>query len=186
MLNEISQSNIKKKMNEVLIYLENEIKKLNITGINYDLISNLLINYYGNLTKLKYLSKISIENKFSLRISLFDKKIKNIVEKTILLSKLDLNLSNDIKDIIITVPVITQERKKDILKIIKKKIELAKVSIRNKRKLIKNKIVFFLKEKIINKEQEKSNIKKLQEIVNFYIKEINFIYIKQKKKMLNN
>ncbi len=174
--------NVKDEMCKCINILKTNVSRYT-GGINIKFISHLLIDYHGNKIFLYKLSRIVLDNYNSLRISLFDFSIKNNVKRSIYLSKLDLNIVEIGNDLIITLPVLTEEKKKKILKLLKNEIELSKILIRNIRRKYKNKLKIFLKNKYINEDEKKNINVKLQKDTDFYIKEIDDIFLDQKKKL---
>ncbi len=182
-MNIFNEIDIKKKMDKCIFSCEKNINKYSINNINTKIISDLLIDYYGNKIALYKLSKIIVENYNSLRVSLFDNSIKNVVKKCICLSKLDLNVVNDKNDLIVYLPLLTEERKIKILKLLKNEIELSKISVRNVRREFKNRFRLFFKKKIISKDEEIIISNKLQKITEFYIKKLEVIFISKKNRL---
>ncbi len=180
--NGFNKLNIEDKFKECLFNYINKISKFNINFLDTKIISDLLINYYGESIPLSKLSKICIDNTI-IKISLFDKNIKNIVKKKIFLLNLNLNINDDKDDILIYIPPLTQEKRFFFVKLLNKEKELAKISIRNIRMNFKNKIKLIYK-KEFSIDEEKNILNKLQKYTDFYINKINLIFIEKKKKIL--
>ncbi len=181
-LENISKKHIKKKMELCLINFKKKINKFNINFLDTNIISNLLIDYYNKKVFLYKLSNISIERKNCFRIGLFDKSIKNIVKKSILSLKLDLNINEDNDDILIYIPPLTEEKRFYLIKLLKKEFELSKISIRNVRKYFKIKFKSFIKN---NKDEINEFNFLLQEITNLYIEKLVTLFKNKKKNILN-
>ncbi len=184
-MEKFNEFDIKKEMSDCVCVFKKNINRY-IGNINTEIISRLLVDYYGNKVFLYKLSRITIENFNSLRISLFDASIKNNVKKSIFLSKLDLNITDSGKDLIVYLPLLTEERKKKILKLLKNDMELAKILIRNIRRKFKNKFKLFVKNGSFSKDEEKNINIKLQKNTDFYIKEIKNIFLNRKKQLFLN
>ncbi len=181
----IKESLIEKEMLKCIFYFEEKIKRIHISRINTKIISHLIIKCYDKTYVLNDLSRISIDNSSTIRISLFDKCIIRNVEKSILLSKLDVYMLRDKYDIILHIPILTEERRNNVLKNLKIEKELAKVAIRNKRKFFKNKIKDLLKDKDINDSYCKIINNKLQNITNSLVEKINIIFKIKEREILN-
>ncbi len=181
-LNNISKIDIEKKMNLCLINLKKKISKFNINFLDTNIISNLVIDYYGKKTFLYKLSNIFIEKKNCFRICLFDKNIKNIVKKSILSLKLNLNINEDKNDILIYISPMTGEKRLYLIKLLKKEFELSKVSIRNVRKYFKIKFKSFIKN---NKDKINEFNLLLQKLTDLYIEKLNILFKNKKKSILN-
>ncbi len=181
-LNNINEIDIKKKMNLCLVNFKEKISKFNINFLDTNIISNLLINYYGKKIFLYKLSNILIEKKSCFRICLFDKSIKNIVKKSILSLKLDLNINEDKNDILIYISPITCEKRFYLIKLLKKEFELSKISIRNIRKCFKIKFKSFIKN---NRDEINKFNFLLQKLTDLYIEKLNILFKNKKKNILN-
>ncbi len=184
-MEKFSEFDIKKEMSECVVNFKKNINRY-IGNIKTEIISRLLVDYYGNKVFLYKLSRITIENFNSLRISLFDSSVKNSVKKSIYLSKLDLNITDSGKDLIVYLPLLTEERKKKILKLLKNDMELAKVLIRNIRRKFKNRFKIFVKNGSLSQDEEKNINIHLQKNTDFYIKEIKSIFLSRRNKLFLN
>ncbi len=184
MFNSIDENEIKNKMEKCVFGFQNKIKSFRTNIVNINIVSDLLVNCYGKYISLINLSRIVLDNNFTIRISLFDNNIKNNVKKAILLSKLNLNPIDCNNEIIINFPPLNNESRKNIVKNLKIETEKVKISIRNIRKIFNIKNKKLKKEKLINKDIESKNCKKIQDITNFYIKNINVIYLNKEKEIL--
>ncbi len=184
MLVYICENEIKNEMEKCILNFKEKIKIFRTNFIDIDIISNLLVHCYGKYISLMNLSRIILDNNHTIRISLFDKNIKNIVKKSILLSKLNLNPVDCNDDIIIYFPPLNEEKRKDIVKKLKCELEKIKISIRNVRKIFNIENKCLLKKKLINKDVEKKNYKNIQDITDFYIKKADLTFISKKKQIL--
>ncbi len=181
----INELDIKKKMEICLINFKKNINKFNINFLDVNVISNLLINYYGKKIFLNKLSKISIEKRCCFRICLFDKNIKNIVKKSILSLNLNLNLNENKNDILIFIPPLTEEKRFFFIKLLKKEFELSKISIRNIRKYFNNKIKLLIKNITYSKDEKNKFCFLLQKNTNLYINKLDILFNNKKKNILN-
>ncbi len=186
MLYKISEKDIKHKMDKCIISFNKKISKFRINNLNFDYIYNLHIDYYGKKTNLSKLINISIINNNSLKILCFDKNIKNKIRRVIDVSNLNLttNISNN--DIIINLPIITQDYRNKIINLLKNELEFFKISLRNIRKVFKNKIKILFINKVISKDENILFNNNLQLITNKYIKKLNFFFLNKKKDILIN
>ncbi len=186
MLYLIEDSDIKKKMDECVSSFKKKISNYNVNKININIFSDLIINYFGENINLGKLSNIVIINNNLIKISLFDKNIKNNVRKVIETSNLNVSTNIDNNNILINLPPITENYRKNIFNKLKYDFEKYKVNIRNIRKFfnIKNKNLWL--NKYINEDQFKLFNKKIQIFTNNYINLINIIFNNKKKIILNN
>ncbi len=182
MFKNIYDNFVSKEMFKYIDDFKKKINKFSVNKFNIKLISDLNIFCYGRNIKLINLCKINLKDNI-LIISLFDKNIVNLVEKSILLTKLDFNFSRKGNDIILNIPPLTNDRRNNILKLLKKELEFYKIFIRNKRKDFKKKILYFLKNKELSLNEKFFYDKKIQYDTDKCINELNNLYLLKKKEI---
>ncbi|MFP4083313.1 MAG: ribosome recycling factor [Desulfonatronovibrio sp.] len=123
-----------KKMDKAILNLEKEFSKLRTGRASTGLVEEVMVDYYGALTPLNQLASISIPDSRTIAIQPWDRNAFSSVEKAIMKSDLGLNPVNDGKIIRINIPPLTEERRKDLVKLAKKYSEDAKIAIRNIRR----------------------------------------------------
>ncbi|RQD63129.1 MAG: ribosome recycling factor [Desulfonatronovibrio sp. MSAO_Bac4] len=122
------------KMSKAIQSLEKEFSKLRTGRASTGLLEDVMVDYYGTMTPLNQLASISIPDSRSISIQPWDRNAFSSVEKAIMKSDLGLNPVNDGKVIRINIPPLTEERRKDLVKLAKKYSEDTKVAIRNIRR----------------------------------------------------
>jgi ribosome recycling factor len=128
------QQVLDEKMKKSLSVLKEELNTVRAGRANPALLDKITVDYYGSPTPLKNISNISVPDPRSLVISPFDPKSINGIEKAINVANLGINPSNDGKVIRLVIPAVTEERRKELIKVIKKYGEDAKVAVRNERR----------------------------------------------------
>ncbi|GAE29276.1 ribosome recycling factor [Alkalihalobacillus hemicellulosilyticus] len=124
----------KSRMEKAIDSLNRDLAKLRAGRANPALLDRITVEYYGAETPLNQLATISVPEARLLTIQPFDKSSIGEIERAILKSELGLTPANDGSIIRITIPPLTEERRKDLVKIVKKSAEEAKVAIRNVRR----------------------------------------------------
>ncbi|MCV2528518.1 MAG: ribosome-recycling factor [Candidatus Lightella neohaematopini] len=176
---------VEKLMNDSVKLFINKINKINIYCISPDLIKNIKVKHYNKVMLLHTISSIIIDNNNTIFIDVFNKKLLSSVKKSIRDSKLELNQSFINNKICISNPILTNERRHNILKLINNETEIARISIRNIRHNYLNKIKSsYKKNKFFNKDEFKLVSNKIQEITNFWINKINNHYSTIEKEIL--
>ena len=122
------------KMNKTISVLKQELGGLRAGRANPQLLDRLMVDYYGTQTPINQLGNISTPEPRLLVISVWDQKAIPAIEKAIQKSELGINPANDGRVIRLVFPELTEERRKELVKIVKKKGEEAKVAIRNIRR----------------------------------------------------
>lgn len=127
-------SNAKAKMDKAISAYTRELASVRAGRANASLLDRVSVDYYGAPTPINQLAGISVPEARLLVIQPYDKTILGEIEKAILKSDLGLNPSNDGSIIRIAIPALTEERRKELVKVVKKEAEEAKIAIRNIRR----------------------------------------------------
>lgn len=150
-----------------------------------NMLDGIMVNYYGNPTALNQVANLSAPEARALTIEPWDISVIKDVEKAILSSNLGLTPNNNGKLIRLQIPELTEDRRKDYLKLAKKEDEEGKIAIRNIRKDVNNKLRKMQKEKEITEDELKAYETKVQDITDKYIKNIDDIFVKKEKEIMS-
>jgi ribosome recycling factor len=164
------------KMKKAIQITKDELSHIRTGRASTALVENVKVEYYGVATQLKEIANISVPEADLIVIQPWDKNCVNDVEKAIWKADLGLTPNNDGTVIRLSIPPLTEERRKEMVKIVKKEIESAKVAIRNIRREINDKIKKLEKNSDISEDQSKEAQKEVQELTDRYIKEMDEIY----------
>ncbi|WP_434756794.1 ribosome recycling factor [Borrelia puertoricensis] len=172
------------KMGKVLLSLESEYRSLRTGRINSSLFDKILVDYYGEKTPLTRVANVSIPEARLIVIQPWDKSLLSKIEQAILNSDLSMNPSSDGAVLRIKVPVLTVERRREIVKQAKKIAEEYKVAARNVRQELNNKVKKQEKDSQITEDDLRRILDDIQRDTNSYIKKIDEIFdIKTKEIM---
>ena len=171
----------RESMQNSILHLEKELLNIRAGKANPSMISSVLVEYYGSLTPISQVSNINTPDAQTISIQPWEKDKLQDIEKAILTSNLGFNPMNNGESIIITIPPLTEERRKELVKISKAEIEKTKVSIRNARKDANNE----LKKCEVSIDQKSISEEDIQELTNDYIKKADDIYLKKEKEILS-
>ena len=128
------QQVLEEKMKKSLSVLKEELNTVRAGRANPALLDKVTVDYYGSPSPLKNISNISVPDPRTLMISPFDPKSIHDIEKSINVANLGINPSNDGKVIRLVIPAVTEERRKELIKVVKKYGEDSKVAVRNERR----------------------------------------------------
>jgi ribosome recycling factor len=148
------------------------------------LIERLQVEYYGSPTPLIQLATISVPEPRSLLIRPFDASTLKTIERAILASDLGLTPNNDGKSIRLNLPPLTEERRRELVKVVHNRVEEARVAARNVRRDSIRDLREFLQEKMISEDDLERGEEELQKITDQYIEEINAIGEHKEKEIL--
>lgn len=167
--------NAEERMKKSIVSLENEFNALRTGRASAALFDKIRVDYYGQPSPLSQVANISIPEARLVVIQPWDKNLINEIEKAIMSSELSLNPSNDGKVIRINIPPLTEERRKDLVKVAKNTAEQSRVAIRNIRRDAIESIKQLEKNKEISEDEQKVGETKVQKLTDTYVKKINDI-----------
>lgn len=148
------------------------------------LVEKLQVEYYGNPTPLQQLATISIPEPRMILIRPFDVSTLKGIERSILASELGLTPNNDGKQIRLNLPPLTEERRRDLVKLVNARAEEGRVAIRNIRRDINKDLRDFEEEKMISEDELKDGEEEIQKITDEFIEQINKIGEKKQTEIL--
>jgi len=131
---ELVYEEAKEKMDEAMERLVKELRKIRAGKANPSMLDGVMVEYYGSQTPLKNVSNVSTPDPKTIQIQPFEKSLIEEIEKAIQKANLGFNPQNDGHTVRISIPALTEERRKDLVKMTRAVAEQAKVSIRNGRK----------------------------------------------------
>ncbi|MCX7977059.1 MAG: ribosome recycling factor [Bellilinea sp.] len=172
------------RMKGAIQSLEEDLAGIRTGRATPALIEKLPVEYYGVATPLMQLATISVPDARTLLIKPFDATGLKAIERAIITSNLGLTPNNDGKTLRLNLPPLTEERRRDLVKLVNQRLEEAKVAIRNVRRDILKDLRDFEKEKMISEDELKKGEDELQKLTDKMISEIDRIgEIKQKEIM---
>lgn len=160
------------KMVKSVESLENEYSNIRAGRANPNILNNIKVEYYGVPTPLQQVGNVSVPEARTIVITPWETSLLKEIEKAILCSDLGLTPNNDGKSIILNFPELTEERRKDLVKDIKKKGENAKVAVRNIRRDANDHIKKQLKANEISEDEQKEYEEKVQKLTDKYVDQI--------------
>ncbi len=163
------------RMKKSIISLEQEFDTLRTGRASAALFNKIRVDYYGQQTPLTQVANISTPEARLVVIQPWDKNLIGVIEKAIMTSELSLNPSNDGKVIRLSIPPLTEERRKDLVKVAKNIAENSRVSIRNIRRDAIDSIRQLEKNKEISEDELKLGENNIQKITDSFVKKINEI-----------
>ena len=183
MMNEVLQET-KERMGKSQKAFENEMAKVRTGRASTALLDSVKVDYYGTLTLLSQMATISIPESRLITIKPWDVSVINQVEKAILKANLGLTPSNDGKLIRISIPPLTEDRRKEIAKSISTICEDFKVAVRNIRRDSNEMLKDLQKDGDISEDDSFKAQKQVQESTDGYIKKLDKIFADKEKEIL--
>lgn len=174
----------KKRMEGALAALDKDFGKLRTGRATTSLVDNIVVDYYGTPTPINQLASVSVPDPKTLTIQPWDKGAFAAVEKAILASDLGLTPNNDGSVIRITIPALTEERRKELVKVAKKYTEDCKISIRNIRRDLNDQLKTMEKDKEISEDEKKKGEADVQKLTDDYVKQADAAAATKEKEIL--
>jgi len=175
----------KEKMKKTLAVIQKDLTTLRAGRANPQILDKITVDYYGSPTPLNQLGNISAPEPRMLVISLWDSKMIGAVEKAILKSDIGINPSNDGKVIRLMVPELNAERRKDLVKQVRKMVEEGKVAIRAIRRDANDQIKKLKKDSKITEDDAKLAETELQKATDAAIKDADKLCQAKEKEILS-
>lgn len=172
MINEI-RKDAETRMDKCVEAFKNTISKIRTGRASPSILDGIMVDYYGSSTPLRQLASVTVEDSRTLKINVFDRSISAAVEKAIMTSDLGLNPSSAGTDIRVPLPALTEERRKDLIKIVRSEAEQGRVSVRNVRRDANDKVKALLKDKEISEDEERRSQDDIQKMTDVFIKKVD-------------
>ena len=173
------------KMNKTINVMKQEYNSLRAGRANPQALDRITVDYYGSPTPINQVGNISVPEPRMLIIALWDTKMIPAVEKAIQKSDLGINPANDGKVIRLIFPELTQERRKELAKVIRKKAEESKVAVRSIRRDAMEDIKKQKKDNLLTEDDQKKLEEKVQKLTDDKVKEIDTIAQAKEKEIMS-
>ncbi len=157
---------LQENLDKSIAHLEHEFKGIRAGKANPSMLSSVTVDYYGSQTPLSQVANVGTLDAHTITIQPWEKSLINEIEKAIRNADLGFNPTNNGESVIINVPILTEERRTELVKIASNEAENAKISIRNHRR----DALHELKKLDISEDEEKNTAVDIQEKIDAYIK----------------
>ncbi len=172
------------RMKKSVAALDTDFSAIRTGRASASLFDKIKVDYYGQQTPLAQAATISIPESRMVVIQPWDRGLLGAIEKALISSELSLNPSNDGKVIRIQIPPLTEERRKELVKLAKNHAEQGKVAVRNIRRDANDSLKKLLKDKEISEDQEKQGEDKVQKLTDTYIAQIDELLKKKELEIM--
>jgi len=174
----------KENMEKALKAFDKELGKLRTGRAHAAILDGIKVDYYGTPTPLSQVASISVPEPRVLTVKPWEKTMLKPIEKAILASDLGITPNNNGDQIILTIPPLTEERRRNLVKVAKKISEEIKISLRNHRHEALKDLKELEKEKEITEDDHKRAKNKIQDIINEYSKKVDDILAKKEAEIM--
>ena len=184
MSGDFSEKNYSSKMDKSIQSLKKDISTLRTGRANTNMLDTIKIDVYGQLMPIDQLATISAPEARLISIQVWDKANIALIDSAIQKSELGINPEIDGQIIRLRIPDLTEERRKDLIKILKNMGEKGKISIRNIRREANEELKKKLKDKVISEDENKSFEKNIQKLTDLNIENIEKILSEKEKEII--
>lgn len=171
-------------MNKAIDRFKSELAKVRTGRANLSLLDNVKIDYYGTPTPLNQVASLNVADARLITIKPWEKNVLPLIEKAIRSSDLGLNPVTDAELVRLPIPPLTQERRKDLAKVIKKMTEEARIAVRSGRRDANDMLKEAEKEKELSEDESKAGQKRIQELTDKYVSVVDDIGAKKEAEIL--
>ncbi|MDR2353494.1 MAG: ribosome recycling factor [Deltaproteobacteria bacterium] len=177
-------SNLKARMDKTIQILGKDLQKIRTGRATPAILDGLSVNYYGTPTPIFQMASITVPDPRSLLVAPWDQSALGEIEKVILKSDLGLTPQNDGKVIRISIPVLSQERRKELSKVVNRTAEEAKISLRGIRREANDLLKELKNSKAINEDEQNKGENQVQKITKDYVSKVDSIANEKEKEIL--
>lgn len=172
------------RMKKSVEALQNELTKLRMGRANPSLLAHVMVDYYGSMVPISQVANIAIQDARTLTVSPWEKKMTQAIEKAIMTSDLGLNPATSGDLIRIPLPPLNEERRRELVKVVKTEVEEAKVAVRNIRRDVNNHVKEAVKAKLLTEDEEHKAQDRVQKLTDSIITEIDKVCQKKEAELM--
>ena len=179
-----AQEVYKEKMEKTLNVLKADLNTVRAGRANASLLDQISIDYYGTMTPVKNMANIQTPDPRSITITPFDPSTCKLIEKAIQVSDIGINPNSDGKVIRLSIPPLTEDRRKELAKIIKKMGEESKVAVRNCRRDANDQVKKDEKAGLLTEDDVKDDLDEIQKLTDKCMKDIDSMVSEKEKELM--
>ncbi|NLG77842.1 MAG: ribosome recycling factor [Xanthomonadaceae bacterium] len=183
MINDIKKD-AAERMQKCVLAFRNELKRLRTGRAHTSLLEHIKVDYYGSEVPLQQVASVALEDARTITVTPWEKTMVGAIEKAIM--KSDLGLTPNTAGTVIRVPMppLTEERRRDLTKVVRHEAENARVAVRNVRRDVMNDLKDLLKEKLVSQDDDRRAQEEIQKLTDKYIAEIDQALAEKEKEVM--
>jgi ribosome recycling factor len=172
------------RMAKCVVALKSELKKLRTGRASTSLLDQVRVDYYGSEVPLQQVANVAVEDSRTLTVVPWEKQMVPAIEKAIMKSDLGLNPATAGSVIRVPLPALTEERRRDLSKVVRHEGENAKVAIRNVRRDVMHELKEMLKEKLVSEDVDRKGQEEVQKLTDKYVAEVDHVIAEKEKELM--
>jgi ribosome recycling factor len=178
------QKRTAERMGKSVDALKLELAKIRTGRAHPSLLDHITVSYYGNDVPLSQVANVTIEDARTLAVSPWERTMVQAIEKAIMTSDLGLNPNTAGTVIRVPMPPLTEERRKDLVKVARHEAENSRVAVRNIRRDANTDLKNAVKDKLISEDAERKSVEQVQKLTDQYVKEVDALLEQKEKDLL--
>lgn len=179
------KNNTSRRMDKCLVTLKEEFSRLRTGRAHTSILEHIKVDYYGTATPLSQVATVAVSDARTLTVTPWEKPMVQPIEKAIMQSDLGLNPVTAGTVIRVPLPALTEERRKDMIKVVRHEAEGARVAIRNVRRDAMTEVKTLLKDKKITEDEERRVQDEIQKITDKHIADVEKILAEKEKDVMS-
>jgi ribosome recycling factor len=183
MMNEIKRD-AERRMHKAVENLQHEMTKIRTGRAHASLLDHVMVDYYGNMTPINQVANVSASDARTLSVTPWEKSMLAAIEKAILNSDLGLNPANSGTVIRVPMPPLSEERRKEMIRVVKGEAEQGRVAIRNIRRDANHALKESVKAKEISEDDERRGAEDIQKLTDHFIAQIDMVLEAKEKELM--
>lgn len=183
MLNDIKKQ-ASERMAKSVVALKQELTKLRTGRAHTSLLDHITVEYYGSQVPLNQVANVAVEDSRTLTVTPWERNMVPVIEKAIMTSDLGLNPASAGTVIRVPLPALTEERRKDMIRVVRNEAEGGRIAVRNIRRDAISDIKELLKEKMIGEDEERRGEDEIQHITDKHVAEIDKVLADKEAELL--
>jgi ribosome recycling factor len=172
------------RMNKCVVSLKNELKRLRTGRAHTSLLEHIRVEYYGNEVPLQQVANLALEDARTITVTPWEKGMVQVIEKAIMKSDLGLMPATAGTVIRVPMPALTEERRRDLTKVVRHEAENARVAVRNVRRDVMTELKEMLKEKLVSQDDDRRAQEEVQKLTDRHVHEIDQILAEKEKELM--
>jgi ribosome recycling factor len=172
------------RMAKCVVALRNELKKLRTGRASTSVLEHLRVDYYGSEVPLTQVANVAVEDSRTLTVVPWEKQMVPVIEKAIMKSDLGLNPATAGTVIRVPVPALTEDRRRELTKVVRHEGEVARIAIRNVRRDVMQELKEMLKEKLISEDVDHKAHEEVQKLTDKHVAEVDQVIAEKEKDLM--
>jgi ribosome recycling factor len=172
------------RMQKCVLALRNELKRLRTGRAHPSLLEHIRVEYYGNEVPLNQAANVALEDARTITVTPWEKTMVQAIEKAIMKSDLGLMPATAGTIIRVPMPPLTEERRRDLAKVVRHEAENARVAVRNVRRDVMSDLKDLVKEKVVSQDEDRRAQDEIQKLTDKYVGEIDQVLTEKEKELM--